>query len=80
MTYSTIGSESRRGSLSRRNDLANLIRLHNRRLQKLKEKQGVQGLSSDPGLLTELERELEEIDDAVTSTLLITVPTPSGQS
>jgi hypothetical protein len=90
MTYLTNGSESRRGSVSRRNDLTNLIRLHNRRLQKLKEQQAVQGLNADPGLLMEIEdiesiigrlkAELEEIDEAVVSTPLTTVPAPGGQS
>lgn len=41
--------------MSRRSDLQNLIRQKNRRLQKFKEEEAVKGLSTDPGVLIQIE-------------------------
>jgi hypothetical protein len=41
--------------MSRQNDIENLITNHSRRLQKLKEKQALVGLSVDPHILLEIE-------------------------
>jgi len=41
--------------MSRKDDLSKLIRIHNRRLQKLREKQALSGRSIDPGISIEIE-------------------------
>ena len=52
--------------MSQQNDIKNLIKTYNRRLQKLKEQQAVQGITVDPKIpieIEDIEVEIEKLQE-----------------